>query len=316
MLDYKDYVYAAYKHRNFSKAARELYVFQPWFSTAIKKTEQELNLLLFDRSTSPISLTEAGRYYIEQVERIYAIEDEMRLHFAQMRADVSVKLRIGSSMFFCTYVLPSLLSDFCDQHPEVRLSLTEGSTNNLTDQLLDGSLDLIFEMEKIDNKMITTVPIETEEVILAVPSGYEINKSLSDYSYTFEEFISSKTDGTEKKPVSLEAFKGEPFLILSDENDLHKRSLQMCRNAGFVPDVKMVLGQLMTAYYLACEGKGVTFIRSSIPEHVVATDDIVFYRLSDPLAVRNIYISYLTNKMTDVQKALVDYIEKGNSNPE
>ena len=52
-----------------------LHVSQPWLSTAVKKTEMELQLSLFDRSTSPVSLTEAGRYYIEQIKKINAIEE-------------------------------------------------------------------------------------------------------------------------------------------------------------------------------------------------------------------------------------------------
>lgn len=124
MLDYKDYIYAVYRHRNFSKAAQELHVSQPWLSSAVKKTEQELKLPLFDRTTNPISLTEAGRYHIEQVERISAIEEEMRNRFAQMRAVSGATLHIGSSMFFCTYVLPTLLKDFREQYPQITLIFT------------------------------------------------------------------------------------------------------------------------------------------------------------------------------------------------
>ena len=108
MLDYKEYVYAVYQERSFSKAARKLFVSQPWLSSTVKKVEQELNLQLFDRSTNPISLTEAGKYYIENVERIMAIEDEMQQHFQQMSM-AGASIHIGSSMFFCTYVLPRLM---------------------------------------------------------------------------------------------------------------------------------------------------------------------------------------------------------------
>lgn len=76
MLDYKDYIYAIYQYKSFSKAAKMLHVSQPWLSTAVKKTEMELQLNLFDRSTSPVSLTEAGRYYIEQIKKINAIEED------------------------------------------------------------------------------------------------------------------------------------------------------------------------------------------------------------------------------------------------
>ena len=170
MLDYKDYIYVVYQERSFSKAAQKLHVSQPWLSSVIKKTEQELKLPLFDRTTNPISLTEAGQYYIEQIERIATIEEEMRQRFAQMQAVSKATLHIGSSMFFCTYVLPSLLADFREQYPQITLTFTEGHTHVLTEKLLRGELDLILEVEKVEEKQIATVPWASEEVVLAVPA--------------------------------------------------------------------------------------------------------------------------------------------------
>ena len=86
MTDYKEYIYAIYQEKSFSKAAKKLYVSQPWLSATVKKVEQQLQIPLFDRSTNPISLTDAGRYYIEQIERIMAIEEEMQRHFNEMRS--------------------------------------------------------------------------------------------------------------------------------------------------------------------------------------------------------------------------------------
>ena len=64
MLKDIEYIYAVYKERSFSKAARRLFISQPSLSAAVKRVEQELGLPLFNRSTSPVSLTEAGEYYI------------------------------------------------------------------------------------------------------------------------------------------------------------------------------------------------------------------------------------------------------------
>lgn len=309
MLDYKDYVYAVYLHKSFSKAARELNVTQPWLSTAVKKTEQELEISLFDRSTTPVTLTDAGKYYIEQIQRIYAIEGEMKHHFAQMKAQPVEKIRIGSSMYFCTYVLPELAREFCELYPKTKVFFTEGQTVQLTEKLRAGELDLILEAEQVEHKQIATVPWEIEEILLAVPADNPINQTLEEYYYTFEELLGRKETGLLKPCVPLEHFSGEPFLLLSEEQDMHRRGLQICRNAGFEPDVRVVLAQLMTAYYLVSEGQGVTFIRSGIPEHVVPTRSIVFYRLSDPLAIRSIYLSYLKENTSEIQKRLIQYME-------
>lgn len=107
MTDYKEYIYAVYQEKSFSKAAKKLYVSQPWLSATVKKVEQELDVRLFDRSTTPISLTEAGAYYIQRVEEIRRIEQDMIQHFQELRNAQHSVLHIGSSMFFCTYVLPN-----------------------------------------------------------------------------------------------------------------------------------------------------------------------------------------------------------------
>ena len=85
MTYYKEYIYAVYQEKSFSKAAKKLYVSQPWLSATVKKAEQELGLPLFDRSTNPISLTKAGRYYIERIEQIMAIETEMEGRFKELQ---------------------------------------------------------------------------------------------------------------------------------------------------------------------------------------------------------------------------------------
>ena len=309
MLDYRDYIYAVYRCRSFSKAAQELHVSQPWLSAAVKKTEQELGLPLFDRTTNPISLTEAGRYYMEQIERISAIEEEMRRRFSQMRAASGAALHIGSSMFFCTYVLPTLLGDFREQYPQITLTFTEGNTRALTEKLLRGELDLILEVEQIGEKQITSVPWASEEVVLAVPAKYALNKALSGYCYTFNEFLKRNEPGGHKPPVPLKRFEKEPFVLLNEENDVHRRSMEICRNAGFTPEIKLLLTQMMTAYYLVCEGQGVTFLRSTIPEYVAPTESVVFYQLDDPLAMRNIYLSYAKRGITDVRRRLVEFME-------
>lgn len=310
MLDYKEYIYAVYQERSFSKAAQKLYVSQPWLSATVKKVEQELKLPLFDRNTKPISLTEAGEYYIQQVEKVMAIEAEMKDTFAQMSSAECTSIRIGSSMFFCTYVLPSLLADFRSQNPQVTLTFTEGSPSTLANQVVEGKLDFLLESSgPTDTKTIHRDIWTQEELTLAVPAEYPVNRTLTKYAYTFEEFLNRNQPGKRKPAVPLTAFSKAPFMMLNQESDGYSRSLALCRNAGFTPNVSLYLTQMMTAYYLVCEGRGVTFLRSTIPEYVSPTDSVVFYTLDDPLATRNIYLYHRKKQTNPMQTRLVEYLQ-------
>lgn len=306
MTNYKEYIYAVYQEKSFSKAAKKLYVSQPWLSAAVKKVEQELGVRLFDRSTTPISLTEAGMYYIQGIEEIRRIEQDMRQHFQELQNARRRVLHIGSSMFFCTYVLPKLLQEFRTLYPHVVIRFEEGSSAELMQRMLHGDLDVIVEAEKLDNDQITHVPWMKEELVLAVPAAYAINTDMAAYGYSFEEFLCR--DRIHKDPVPLEAFQHENFLLLHEGNDSYARSLQVCQHAGFTPHVSMYLTQMMTAYYLACEGQGIAFLRSTIPSYVIPTHAIVLYRLSDPLAQRQTYVQYPKKRVSALQKEVVQFL--------
>ena len=310
MTDYKEYIYAVYQEKSFSKAAQKLYVSQPWLSSTVKKVEQEVGLPLFDRSTTPISLTEAGAYYIERTEQIMAIEQEMRQHFKQLHDAEGSELHIGSSMFFCTYVLPTLLADFRAMYPQITLTFSEGNSQALLEKLLEGKLDFLLEAEKPESNKLHTIPWASEELVLAVPAHFNVNQELEQYRYTFDELLHRHNPSRRKPPVPLQAFHKEAFLFLNDGNDSHLRSIQICKNAGFVPNVSLYLTQMMTAYYLVCEGRGITFLRSTIPEYVYPSENVVFYQLDDPLAVRNIYLSYPKKKVSPMRQHLIDFMKK------
>lgn len=307
MLNYKEYIYAIYQEHSFSKAAQKLFVSQPWLSSVVKKVEQEIKTPLFDRSTNPISLTPAGEYYIRQVEKVMAIEEDMREHFAALNGP-GTQLRVGSSMFFCTYVLPQLFQDFREQNPQITLTLTEGRASDMFQALAERKLDFFLEAESIQDPKIQSVAWCTEEIVLAVPARLPINRELAEYRYSFDELLKRNEPGRKKPPVPLQAFREEPFLLLQRGNDLYDRSMELCRNAGFTPKTSVFLTQMMTAYYLVCEGQGVSFLRSTIPEYVTPTDSVVFYQLRDPMATRPIYLSYLKRRANPVQQKLIDFM--------
>ena len=84
MLRDREYVYAVYQERSFSRAAQRLFISQPALSSKVKKVEERVGAPLFDRSTNPIRLTPAGKCYVEAVEQVMGIEDELRSRLAQL----------------------------------------------------------------------------------------------------------------------------------------------------------------------------------------------------------------------------------------
>lgn len=290
MLRDREYVYAVYRELSFSRAAQKLFISQPALSSKIKKVEERVGMPLFDRSTNPISLTSAGRCYIDAVEQVAAVEDELNARLGQLSLRKEGTVTVGSATYFCSYILPDLVLQFQQQRPGATVALLEGNIGDLTQNLLSGAVDFVLDVDDLELPQFERQFWSQEELLLAVPAHLPINEELVGFRLSFEQARSGRHDTPDVPRVSLSSFQNEKFLLLKKGNDLHRRALSMCRSAGFKPQVLMYLDQMLTSYHVAENGHGVAFIRSGVLEHVKPCDRLFFYRLDDPSVFRNLYL--------------------------
>lgn len=290
LLKDKDYVYAVYRERSFSRAAKGLYISQPALSAAVQRVEKQVGVPLFDRKTSPISLTPAGEYYIRSVERVLEIEREMEAQFSAMCGRTSGTVSIGGSAFFCAHVLPGIAEGFQARFPGCSLELAEASASAVMEQLQAGTLDFAVGAEQPDSALIDARPIGREELVLAVPRDFTVNETLAHFRLSFDDVRRVSPADDAFPAVEAARFRDQPFLLLKEGNDSLSRLLLMCRDAGFSPNAVMHLDQLLTAYYVACGGKGIALVRSGITRYVEPTQRLYFYRINHPAAQRDILL--------------------------
>ena len=286
----REYVYAVYQERSFSRAAQKLFISQPALSSKVKKVEERVGAVLFDRSSSPIQLTQAGTFYIEAVEQVMALEAELRdqvSHLSDRREGI---VTVGGSTFFCSYVLPELALEFQQRFPGYTVSLLEGNTGDLTQCLQSGVVDFVLDVDELDPNLCSRLVWGEEDLILAVPAGLAVNERLADRRLTFGQVRSGSGLASDGPRVRLDAFREEEFLLLKKGNDIYRRSRDMCRNAGFTPKVSMYMDQMLTSYYVAANGHGIAFIRAGVLDHVKPTDRLCFYQIDDPNVTRTIYL--------------------------
>ena len=111
------YLSEVHKEQSFSRAAEKLNISQPSLSLTIKKFEEQIGLQLFDRSTIPIRLTEAGKIYMEGVRQILAIENDLEVFLDDYDASRTGSLTVGTPHMFASYLLPNLIARFLQQFP-------------------------------------------------------------------------------------------------------------------------------------------------------------------------------------------------------
>ena len=112
MFKKMSYVYTVYEEKSFSKAAERLFVSQPSLSAMVKKEESDYGITIFDRTTTPVSLTPDGEYYIRTARRILKLESDMRQHFRECSRGLGGRVTFGGSSFFCANILSGVVKQF------------------------------------------------------------------------------------------------------------------------------------------------------------------------------------------------------------
>lgn len=308
MFQWKEYVFEVYKERSFTKAAQNLFISQPSLSARIKKIETELGTPLFDRSTAPLKLTEAGEMYIESAEEISQIEQRMTNYLDNLRSLKTGNMTIGTSTLFAACVLPPLITEFKQKYPDIHIRVIEGNTISLEDMIEKNDLDFVIDNYKYDHLLYSREYYKDESILLAVPRDLPVNEGLTEYQLPYESIINQ--DYGRYKPVPLESFADYPFIMLSKGNDTRERGTKLCQRAGFQPNIMFEFNQQLTSYMAATTNLGITFISDMLVGQIPNFDNMVHYKLNGEEATRNVYFYYKNHRnMTLAMKEFLSLVK-------
>ena len=296
MFVWKKYVYEVYKERSFTKAAQNLYISQPSLSARIKKIEEIIGEPLFDRSTTPLQLTEVGKVYIEAAEEITQIEQRVENYINDLAGLKTGNLAVGASTLFAAYVVPSLITQFNQKFPDVHIQLIEGNTAELEEMLGSNALDFVIDNYHYDSILYNKELYCEENILLAVPKHFAVNEELGMYQLSYKN-IKNKNYLNQKYPaVPLGRFADLPFIMLTLGNDTRTRGDRLCRNVGFKPNIVLEFNQQSTAYMASSTQLGATFISDILVSQLPTFENLVYYKLDGEEAKRKVFFYYKTHK--------------------
>ncbi|MBQ7544804.1 MAG: LysR family transcriptional regulator [Synergistaceae bacterium] len=278
-----EYIYAIYKAGSFSRAAENLYITQPALSMAVKKVEASIGMALFDRSTRPVSLTEAGKIYVDAVEKMLALEEDMTNQIHDIHELRAGSLCIGGSHYINAYILPEAMATFSAEYPGIRLELVEASSAELAEMLEERLIDLTFSCREDIINNFEHIPAFKDHILLAVsPLRMNLPCALS-----AEDVIEGKHLQADCPAIPAEAMNGLEYVILSEGNNLHDRALTIFQEAGITPRIKLEIAQLATSYHLAGANFGAAFISDRMIQR--GDDGLRFYRIDSDVTERAFY---------------------------
>ena len=173
------YVVAVSRERHFGRAADACFVSQPTLSVGIKKLEEELGIVIFERGSNEIRLTPVGEQIVAQAARILEEAASIKVIAQQSGDPLAHPLRLGAIYTVGPYLLPQILPLLRERAPAMQLIIQESYTGNLREQLKGGKLDLIIISMPFAEPGIVTQPLFDEPFQLAIPVGHAWSEQTS-----------------------------------------------------------------------------------------------------------------------------------------
>lgn len=309
----KDLIYTVYREGSISRAAQKLFISQPSLSVMIHKIEEEIGTPLFDRTTKPIRLTEAGEEYIKATEEIMHIEKAFENYLNAVEGLQTGSLNLGSNQLLSSLVLPKYISAYISHYPNIKLHLVDDNSTVLENMIYAGQLDLIIDNQRLNEEVFEQVQLKEEQLLLAVPVSFLCNQGMERYQLRENDVIQGKHTVQTVLPVSLENFQDVPFITMTRENETRHRTDEIFREAGIKPKTILEIDRLVTLYQFVEMGTAASIVSDTLVQNIQHHNgNVLFYRLDSRFARREIYISWKRNKYySRAMRAFIQLIEGG-----
>ena len=160
---------------HFGKAAQKLEMLPASLSRQIKQLEEDLGARLVARTTRHVSLTEPGELLLESAKSLLAQADRLEAMFRERERETASTLRVGAIDSAAAGLMPQLLNDFRQEHPDIDVQLLEQKTIRLLPRLLSGRLDIAFvRPPEIRDPRLTFSTLFSETPVVAVPESHAL----------------------------------------------------------------------------------------------------------------------------------------------
>lgn len=137
-----EYILAVDQFKSFSKAADYCHVTQATLSAMVKKLEEQLDIVIFDRKANPIATTENGREILIQAQQVVAHANALLSSSKAINQKIEGRVKMGIIPTIASSILPLIMRPLVEKYPMLHLEIQELTTNQLIKDLREGKLDV------------------------------------------------------------------------------------------------------------------------------------------------------------------------------
>lgn len=172
-----EYVIAVDTYKNFAEAAKNCYVTQPTLSMQIKKLEEEMDILIFDRSKKPVLTTDIGQKLIDQAK--LGLRELKKIPELVEEEEESIKgeLRVGIIPTLSPYLVPRFITQFVNKYPDIHIVFEELLSDQITHKLSHDLIDVGILVSPLEDKNLVETPLFYESFVLYISTTHPLTNS-------------------------------------------------------------------------------------------------------------------------------------------
>ncbi len=206
-----EYIVAVDTYRHFGKAAEACFITQPTLSMQIKKLEEDMEIIIFDRSKQPLIPTDIGQRIIEQARIVLKQAEEITNIVKDHKHQVSGMLRIGIIPTLAPYLLPIFIGEYKKKYPNIFIKVTEATTENIVKLLNKDLIDVGVLVTPLKEEKIIEKPVFYEEMLIYANSSHKLHN---------------------QKEITLQDIATPEIWLLSDGHCFRDQVINLCSYLG------------------------------------------------------------------------------------
>jgi len=292
-----EYVVAVDTYRSFVSAAEKCFVTQPTLSMQIQKLEDTLGVKLFDRSKQPVVPTEIGSEIIAQARVMLSEAEKIREIITDRQRELSGELKVGIIPTVAPYLLLKILHGFVAKYPQVKLIVSEQTTEQIIQELKSGIVDCGILSTPLHDSSLTEIPVFYENFVAYVSKNSKLSK---------------------KKGISPEDIDMEEIWILNEGHCMREQVLNICRHRKTTPGLKHFeynTGSVETLKRMVDQNNGATIL----PELALADlsdkqlDRVRYFKSPEPAREVSVVIqrNFLKRRLIEALKnEILEFLPK------
>ena len=265
---------AVVQEKSFTKAASKLFLSQPTISTHIYQLEEELHTKLIVRTTKSITITPKGKELYGYAMNILELKQRM---LEACSVESKRIIHLGASTIPSAYILPQLLPEFGQAHPDIYFVMNQSDSQGIIDGLKDGLFNLGFIGMECEDEDIVCQPFCQDKLVLITPVN--------------EHYLAMQAQG----PSSVPSLLQEPLILREKGSGSETLAEHFLARSGLEEDKLHVVARVNdqeAIKNLVAGGLGVSLISARAAENFLLEKRILAFELPEYLAARHMYIIY------------------------